>query len=211
MVDMTLSKQDLIKQLGERGSSNEVLEQLANLYQAETAISLVPQPSSRRESLRRRSLQPGMILSARNPGSGSGSPIPEPQPNLEILFRRVGLLPDSVLRPTANADGDGGGAQAMHEKRMQMSGTLRNLDTAMNAPLVGQLAVSDQTMRLLTSSLHANSQFETSLLDVGQLEALGGLEGDLAELQKGVRGVDLEVLHQRDKSRARFLEKWGTT
>ncbi|KAJ5988317.1 hypothetical protein N7481_003527 [Penicillium waksmanii] len=211
MVDMTLSKQDLIKQLGERGSANEVLEQLANLYQAETAIPLVPQPSSRRESLRRRSLQPGMILSAaRNPGSGPGSSIPDqPQPDLESLLRRVGLSPESVLRPRANGDVEGGGAQGMHEKRIQMAETLRSLGTAVNSPLVGQLAFSDHAMRLLDSSLHANSRFETSLSDPGQLEALGALEGDLAELQKGVRGVDLEILHQRDKSRARLLERWG--
>jgi hypothetical protein len=210
MVDMTLSKQDLIKQLGERGSANEVLEQLANLYQAETAIPLVPQPSSRRESLRRRSLQPGMLLSAaHNPGSGS--PLPDQQqPELESLLRRVGLSPESVLRPRANGDGgEGGGAQGMHEKRIQMAETLRSLGTAVNSPLVGQLAFSDHAMRLLDSSLHANSRFETSLSDPGQLEALGALEGDLAELQKGVRGVDLEVLHQRDKSRARLLERWG--
>lgn len=214
MVDMTLSKQDLIKQLGERGSANEVLEQLANLYQAETAIPLVPQPSSRRESLRRRSLQPGMLLSAaRNPGSGSGSDssIPDQQqPELESVLRRVGLAPESVLRPRANGDGgEGGGAQGMHEKRIQMAEALRSLGTAVNSPLVGQLAFSDHAMRLLDSSLHANSRFETSLSDSGQLEALGALEGDLAELQKGVRGVDLDVLHQRDKVRARLLERWG--
>ncbi|CAI7673008.1 unnamed protein product [Penicillium pancosmium] len=211
MVDMTLSKQDLIKQLGERGSSNEVLEQLANLYQAETAIPLVPQPSSRRESLRRRSLQPGMLLSAaRNPGSGSGSPLPDQQqPELESLLRRVGLSPESVLHPRANGDGEGGGAQGMHEKRIQMAETLQSLGTAVNSPLVGQLAFSDRAMRLLDSSLHANSRFETSLSDPGQLEALGNLEDDLAKLQKGVRGVDLDVLHQRDKARARLLERWG--
>ncbi|KAJ5750879.1 hypothetical protein N7533_007907 [Penicillium manginii] len=205
MVDMTLSKQDLIKQLKDRGSANEVLEQLANLYQAETSIPLVPQPSSRRESLRRRSLQPGMILSAaRNPGSS----IPDqPQPVLESLLRRVGLSPESVLRP--RADNEGGSAQGMHEKRIQMAETLRSLGTAVNSPLVGQLAVSDHAMRLLTSSLHANSKFETSLPDPGQSDALEALESDLAELQKGVKGIDLEVLHQRDKSRARLLEKWG--
>lgn len=200
MVDMTLSKQDLTKRFFEQGSSNEVLEQLANMYQAETAIPLVPQPSSRRESLRRRSLQPGLLLSAtRNPGSISD------QPALENLLRRVGLSSESVFYPRA----DGGGAQGMHEKRIQMSETSRSLGNTVNSPLTSQLAVYDQATRLLESSLHANSQFETSLSDPGQKKALSSLEGDLASLQKGVQAINMDILHQRDKSQARLLERWG--
>ncbi|OQE19131.1 hypothetical protein PENSTE_c016G09012 [Penicillium steckii] len=200
MVDMTLAKQDLTKRFFEQGSSNEVLEQLANMYQAETAIPLVPQPSSRRESLRRRSLQPGLLLSAtRNPGS-----IPD-QPALENLLRRVGLSSESVFYPRA----DGGGAQGMHEKRIQMSETSRSLGNTVNSPLTSQLAVYDQATRLLESSLHANSQFETSLSDPGQKKALSSLEGDLASLQKGVQAINMDILHQRDKSQARLLERWG--
>ncbi|KAK5800981.1 hypothetical protein VI817_003193 [Penicillium citrinum] len=201
MVDMTLSKQELIKQFEEQGSSNEVLEQLANMYQAETAIPLVPQPSSRRESLRRRSLQPGLLLSAaRNPGSS----VPD-QPALENLLRRVGLSSESVFHPREG----GGGAQGMHEKRIHMAETSRTLGTAVNSPLASQLAAYDQATRLLESSLHANSQFETSLSDPGQKEALSGLESDLASLRKGVQSINMDVLHQRDKSQARLLERWG--
>lgn len=200
MVDMTLSKQDLTKQLGERGSSNELLEQLATLYQTETATPLVPQTSSRRESLRRRSLQPGMLLSA----ARSQAPMPD-QPALENLLRCAGVSPDGVLRPRAES----GGAQGMYEKRLQVAETLRSLGGTVDSPLVGQLAASDHARRLLESSLHANSQFETSMADLGQKEALSGLEVDLASLQKGVQGVSLDVLHQRDKSQARLLERWG--
>lgn len=197
---MTLSQQRLTKHLGDRESSCELLEQFASLYQAEAGIPLVSQPSSRRESLRRRSMQPSVSLAAtRKPASG-----PE-QYALENLLRRVGASPESVLRPRA----EGGGAHELHEKRIQMSETLRNLEFAVNSPLVAQLTPSDNAYQLLDSALHANSHFETSLRDLGQEKALSGLEADLASLQKGVQGLNLDVLHQRDKPQDRFLERWS--
>jgi hypothetical protein len=39
--------------------------------------------------------------------------------------------------------------------------------------------------------------------------ALSGLEGELEELQRGVQGLDMDVLHQRDKMRDRFVERWA--
>ncbi|KAJ5660252.1 hypothetical protein N7507_006703 [Penicillium longicatenatum] len=200
LIDMTLAKQALTAQLADRESSCELLEQIASLYQAETTTQLVTQPSSRRESIRRRSLQPSMILGAtRNP-----TPMPE-SPSLENLLRRVGLSPESVLRPRA----EDGGAQGLYEKRIHMSETIHNLETAAELPLVAHLDHTDSSSQLLASSLHGHSQFETSLRDLGQEGALLGLETELASLQKGVQGLNLNVLHQRDKTQAKFLERWS--
>ncbi|KAJ5898588.1 hypothetical protein N7504_008876 [Penicillium tannophilum] len=200
LIDMTLSKQALTTQLADRESSCELLEQIATLYQAEIVSRLVTQPSSRRESIRRRSLQPGMILgAARTP-----APMPE-QPSLETLLRRLGLSPESVLHPRA----EDGGAQGLYEKRIHMSETIRNLEIAAELPLVVHLGHSDSSSQLLASSLHGNSRFETSLRDSGQEGALLGLETELASLQKGVERLDLNVLHQRDKTQAKFLERWS--
>ncbi|KAJ6006540.1 hypothetical protein N7451_004484 [Penicillium sp. IBT 35674x] len=200
LVEMTLSKQALTAQLVNRESSCELLEQIATLYQAETASQLVTQPSSRRESIRRRSLQPGMILgAARNP-----APMPE-RLSLENLLRRVGLSPKSVLHPRA----DDGGAQGLYEKRIHMSETIRNLENAAELPLVVHLGHSDSSSQLLASSLHGNSRLERSLRDPGQEGALLSLETELASLQKGLERLDLNVLHQRDKTQAKFLERWS--
>jgi len=197
---MTLSKQALTAQLADRESSCELLEQIATLYQAETASQLVTHPSSRRESIRRRSLQPGMILgAARNP-----APMPE-QPSLENFLRRIGLSPESVLRPRA----EDGGAQGLYEKRIHMSETIRNLKIAAELPLVTHLGHSDSSSQLLASSLHGDSRFGTSLRDSGQEGALLGLETELASLRKGVDGLNLNVLHQRDKTQGKFLERWS--
>lgn len=202
LIDMTHSKESLTKQLSQRESSCELLEQLASLYQAEVSNSLVTQPPSRRESLRRRSMQPGLLLTA--PRSKPAA-IPD-QPALESLLRRIGIVPESVIRPRA----EDGGTQGLYEKRIQLSETLRALGTAVDAPLVNGLAPGDKAQHLLASALHANSHYETSLRDPELEKALSGLESELGELQRGVQGLDMDVLHQRDKTRDRFLEKWGS-
>ena len=197
---MTLLNQDLKKQLIERESWCELLEQFGALYQAQLASQLAPQPPSRRESLRRRSLQAGVFLeTARNP-------IPTPsQPMLENLLRRIGLSSNSVLRPRAEA----GGADELHEKRYHMAETVSNLGGVVPSPVMAHLACLDKTSQLLSSALLANSHYETSLRDAGQEEALSGLEVDLASLQRGLQGLDLDVVHRRDKYQDRFLERWG--
>ncbi|KAJ5777121.1 hypothetical protein N7520_000367 [Penicillium odoratum] len=200
LIDMTLSKQELTAQLANRESLCELLEQITILYQAESTNQLVTQSSSRRESIRRRSLQPGMVLGAtRKPAS-----MPE-QPSLENLLRRIGLSPESVLRPQV----EDGGAQGLYEKRIDMSEAIRNLEIAAESPLVSNLGDSDSASQLLASSLHGNAQFGTSLRNSRQEGALLGLETELASLQKGVQGLNLNVLHQRDKTQAKFLERWG--
>lgn len=200
---MTVEKQTRTKQLNARESSCELLEQLASLYQAEAGIHPpVSQPPSRRESLRRRSMQPGTFLAA----TCHAAPVPE-QPALESLLRRIGVIPESVLRPRVK----GGGVEELHEKRTHMSNTVHGLGSAVESPLVTQMELSDRTSRLLASSLRADSYFETSLRDPGHVEALLDLETDLASLQRGVQGLKLDVLHQRDRTRDRFLERWSSS
>ncbi|KAJ5946262.1 hypothetical protein N7454_003101 [Penicillium verhagenii] len=195
------SQQKLEKaQMADRESSCELLEHITTLYQAETIGQLVTQPGSRRESIRRRSLQPGMIFGT----TRSPAPTTE-QPSLENLLRRIGLSPESVLHPRA----EDGGAEGLYEKRIHMSEAVRNLEIAAESPLVAHLGHSDSASQLLASSLHGNSRFETSLQDPGQAGALLGLEAELASLQKGVQGLNLNVLHQRDKTQAKFLERWS--
>ncbi|KAJ5084277.1 hypothetical protein NUU61_008856 [Penicillium alfredii] len=201
LIEMTLSKQALKKRLEDRESSCELLEQLATLYQSQAGSQMAPQQSSRRESLRRRSIQPGVLFAnTRNPAT----PAIE-QPALENLLRRIGVSPESALRPQV----EDGGARGLHEKRIHMSETLQHLKVGVDVPLVAHLAPLDNASQLLTSSLHANSHFETSLPDPDQENALLGLEAELASLQRGVQRLNLDVLHQRDKTQDTFLERWA--
>ncbi|KAI3210016.1 hypothetical protein CBS147311_1618 [Penicillium roqueforti] len=198
LIEMTLSKQDLTNQLGVRESSSELLEQLAALYQSEAGSELVTQPSSRRESLRRRSLQPGFLLAPRTPTA----PVVA-QPSLERLLRRVGVPPESILHPREN-----GGVGDLHEKRYHISETLHGLNIAVDAPLLTYLAPLDSASQLLRYSLHANSHYETSLRDPSEESALSSLEKELASLQNGAQKLNLDVLHHRDSNQARLIERW---
>ncbi|EKV10713.1 hypothetical protein PDIG_55510 [Penicillium digitatum PHI26] len=198
LIEMTLSTQDLTNQLGVRESSSELLEQLAALYQSEVGNELVTQSSSRRESLRRRSLQPGLLLATRTPTA----PVVA-QPSLERLLRRFGVPPESILHPREN-----GGVGDLHEKRFHISETLHGLNIAVDAPLVTYLTPLDNASQLLRCSLHANSHYETSLRDPSEESALSGLEKELASLQDGAQKLNLDVLHQRDSNQDRLIERW---
>ncbi|KAJ5286940.1 hypothetical protein N7478_002626 [Penicillium angulare] len=203
LIDMTVSKEALTTQLAGRESSCELLEQIATLHQTETASHLVAQPSSRRESLRRRSLLPGSNTGSNIGNTRTPASLPE-QPSLENLLRRIGVSPDSVLKPRV----EDGGAPGLFDKRIQMLETLRHLENSGEISLVTHLMQSDHASQLLTSSLRSNSRFETTLQDPRLEEALLGLEAELASLKKGVQGLDINLLHQRDKSQVKFLERW---
>lgn len=196
---MTLEKQALTKHLDGRASSCGVLGQLAQLYQEEAGMIPDSQPPSRRESLRRRSMQPGTLLAAQKVEGVAK------QPALENLLRRVGVAPEPVLRSCLK----GGGAHELFEKRIHMSENVRDLGSAVELPLMAQMTSSDGTVQLLDSSLHATSHFEASLRDPGQENALSGLQSELARLQKGVQGLKLDGLHQRDRAQQKFLERWS--
>lgn len=141
-----------------------------------------------------------MILGSKRP-----STVGPEQPALENILRRMGVSADSVLRPRV----EDGGVPGLYDKRAQMSETLQHLGMTAESPLISHLIHSDQAAQLLRSSLHGNSRVETSLRDAGQENALSDMETTLASLQSGVHGLDLDVLHQRDKGQARFLERWG--
>lgn len=191
---MTLSKQDLAKRLEVRESSSELLEQLAALYHSEAGGNPT-RPSSRRESLRRRSFQPGLLLTPRTPVA----PTPA-QPALETILRRVGVAPESIRSDR--------GSWNLHDKRWDMFNILHSFNKTVEAPLLSHLVPLDQASQLLGSSLHIDSQYETSLRD--PLEpALSGLEGELVSLQNGVQKLNLDVLHQRDSAREGFMQRWG--
>ncbi|EPS29117.1 hypothetical protein PDE_04066 [Penicillium oxalicum 114-2] len=207
LIDMTQSKKGLTEKLRERESWCELLEQLANLYQAEVGQPLTTQPpSSRRDSLRRRSLQPGTLLAVPRSSDVISSNISEIAA-LGSLLRRLGVSPESLARAHAE-NGDSGG-QNLYEKRLEFTETLQALSLAGDAPLLSELGSADKAYYLLASALHRDSEYAISLRDGSLKKALSDLDSELGQLQKGIQGLNLGVLHQRDPRRDRFMERWG--
>lgn len=200
LVDMTLSSQALEKQLSARESWCEAMEQYATLFQEKMDRQPVPQPPSRRDSLRRRSLQPGALLTT----TKTPNPVTD-RPALENVLRRIGVSPESVFRPHAEIDC----AHGLSERRIHMAETLANIESAVDSPLRAYLTPLEKASRLLSSSLFASSPYGTSLHNVDQEEALLGLEAELTSLHKGVQSLDINVLHRYDKNMDRFIEQWG--
>lgn len=131
------------------------------------------------------------------------APLPESQA-LASLLRRVGLSSESVFK----SEKEDGGANALYEKKSHMLEYFRTLGIGADLPLVTELIPTDRASRL-SSSLHADSYFETSLSNIEQDQSLAELEAQLGFVQKGVENLNLDALHQRDKNQDRFLERWA--
>lgn len=125
------------------------------------------------------------------------------------VLRRIGLSVDSVFQLEEQRGKDDCGENALFDRKQHIVECLRNIRLGAKLPLVAELIPSDQASQLLASALSEDSRFKTSLLDVEQDQKLSELESQLGRLQKGIERLNLDVLHQRDRSREKFMEKWA--
>ncbi|RWQ93808.1 hypothetical protein C8Q69DRAFT_509030 [Paecilomyces variotii] len=203
--EMTMSTQDIRERLRDRQSYRECLEGLIGVYKTEMDVKL-SEPTSRRESLLKDTLRSSLGSPRPRDSERRKSTLPILEsPSLESVLRRLGTSVDTVLRPSE----EGGGLDTLHEKKISMLERLHNLVVAADVPLLSHLNQADQAGQLLHSSLHAESTWSPSLLDAVQEKDLAELERQLVRVQKGVERVNLEDLHQRNKHRDRFMERWS--
>ncbi|KAL2002058.1 hypothetical protein VTN02DRAFT_740 [Thermoascus thermophilus] len=198
---MTLSIEGIIERLRDCQSYHDTMEVLATAYKSEFDNGPTTQ-SSRRGTLQRDSFQTSWAT-PRSEKRKSTSPLAESQA-LEGFLRRLGISLDSVCKPPE----EGGGRDSLYEKKLRMLERLHNLEIAADTPLIAQLSSADQAAQLLDSSLHADSSFRISLSDVSQEQKLAALEEELGSIQKGIEGINLDVLYQKDKTQEKFIEKW---
>lgn len=188
--------QMLSRQLRARQSFCEALRALIALYQMEAATQSTSVHPSRRHAQRRSMPGPLAVPTAAQPASQA----------LDSLLRRLGSSSKAVFQSSSQ---DSGGAHALYEKRTQLAELLRNLVTAAEPSLDAYLSPTDRAMQQLSAALFGDSHFETSLTDLEQEGRLAALEAQLKVLQKGVEGLDVEAVYQRDKGRERFLDRWS--
>lgn len=196
---MTSSTENLTERLRDRKSFRETLEALTAVYQLELGDDSPKEPA-RRETLRRRSVQALML------GATARTPAAPLQESLafENLLRRLGIPSESAFQ----SQKENGGARMLYEKEAYMLECLRNLGIAADSPLAAQLIPMDLASRLLSSCLNADSPFEATLSNADQEKRLAALEAQLGLVQKGIEGLNLDILYQRDKAQDRFLERW---
>ena len=201
VTEMTSSAESLTKRLQDRESFCQTLESLNTAYRSEVGDPFSEKTPSRRNTLKRRSMPP---LLPKSPEKRLAPP-PESQ-SLESLLRRLGVFWESVFK----SEEEDGGANALYEKRSHMLEYFRTLGVGADLPLVAELNPTDRASRLLSSSLHADSSFVTSLSDVEQDQRLSELEAQLRLVQKGVERLDMDAIYQRDKNQEKFLERWAS-
>jgi len=121
--------------------------------------------------------------------------------SLERFLRRLGV-PEDLSSGTSDS------TDFLRNKRHDMLEFLSHLGIGADSPLAAYLDPTDQATELLKSALHSDSSYAVSLLDASQEESVSALEEKLGFVQKGIEGVNLDILHQRDKAQEKFLERW---
>lgn len=204
ITEMTLSAEHVTEQLLYRHSCRETFEELSTTYKNEIRCDPAGQ-SSTKKVLRRDS-----SVSAVGVPQPTGSidrvksiSIPQLQA-YECFLRRMGvsggLENGSSERPSLS--------KSVSEKRSRMVELLQNLSKTADMSLAEYLTRTDRASELLYSALQADSGCQLSLVDVHQKQRLADLEKRLGLVQKGIEGLNLEILGQRDKAQERFLERW---
>lgn len=198
---MTTHIESLIATLQNWESFCATVETLASKYRSEVGDQILDSTSSRRETMRRFSSQPTPMTSQLGRQSDS---FPESEA-LSLLLRRLGLTTEAVFR----AEEVDGGIQSLFQQRQHMLDGLHGYAMASDSPLAAELLPTDQAIRLLFSSLEADSLCTASLSSVEHERSLSVLESKLSRIQKGIQNLNQDVVYQRDKNQEKFLEKWG--
>lgn len=198
---MTAHIESLISTLQDWESFCATVEAFSSKYRSEVGDQILDSTCSRRETMRRFSTQPTRVPS--QPGKQCG-PFPESEA-LGRLLRRLGLTAEAVFR----AEEVDGAAQSLFQQRQHMLDGLHNYAMASDSPLAAELLPTDRAIRLLSSSLEADSLCTASLSSVEHERSLSVLESKLSRIQKGIQSLNQDVVYQRDKNQEKFLEKWG--
>jgi hypothetical protein len=196
ILEMTLSIETIKECLLDSQLYREALENFADTYGCEIGNQASCQPT-KGGALRRDPLQEAM------PNASQTTSTAEPS-SLERFLRRLGVSGDLYVKSSGTSDS----TDSLREKRHDMLEFLSHLGIGTDSPLAAHLNPTDQATELLESALHSDSSYAISLLDASQEESVSALEKKLGVVQKGVEGVNLDIIHGRDKAQEKFLERW---
>ncbi|KAL3456337.1 hypothetical protein BJX64DRAFT_281456 [Aspergillus heterothallicus] len=203
VMDMTASAEGLTTSLQDRESFCAALEAFKSIYQREVGNQISETTMSRRDTMRRFSTL--QTPTATQPDKQSSPPFPEAE-TLSGIFRRISSLSLEAISQVREPDG---GPRGLLQERHHMLNGQHRYGIASDSPLAVDLLSTDRATQLLSSSLQADSKFTVSLSSVEHEKSLVELESKLSCIQKGMERLNQDVVHQRDKNREKFLEKWG--
>ncbi|KAK2762749.1 hypothetical protein FQN54_000923 [Arachnomyces sp. PD_36] len=201
MMELTQSAEHATERLENHWSHRMALETIAQTYKTELEDKSTVQPNNKRKSMRRETMRNSGSFSGRHERRDSIT-VPEGFEALETLLRRLGISLPALLNGTDSAP-----AATLHEKKQRMQELVSGLHTGVDSPLAVHLGTVDHASQLLSSALHADSNFGVSLTDTLQEKKLADLEQQIGQVKRGIEGINLDIL-QRDKVQERFMERW---
>lgn len=175
--------ESLSQRLRQRQSFCEMLEALLTLYESET---YEPSKYSKGESMS----MPGKIQQHVSK-----------KPAFEGFLRRLGVSPGAAVT-------EEGSGRVLREKKEQLLDHWTDMSAPTGSGLARLLAAMDSASQLLSCSLNRDAPLGWSLWNSEQEEKFLMLESELGLVQRGIEGLDLDVL-QNVKTRDRFVERWS--
>ncbi|PGH17995.1 hypothetical protein AJ80_04616 [Polytolypa hystricis UAMH7299] len=204
--ELSLSSEQLAKRLQARQSHRLALNQLAATYKSELHDRRPEKPTKpkvqRRSSIRASYSASAVRGTVERRLSLSGD---DSAPSLESLLRRLGISLSALLE----GDSHQAACHILNEKRQRMLDTLENLHSAAESSLAPYMGAADTASQLLSSPLLVDSNFTASLSNSTHEQRLSSLESQIGVLQKGINGLNMEVLHQGDRAQGKFIERWS--
>ena len=197
ILGMTSSTEAIRESLLDSQLYRETLEKFAGTYRSEIGNQASAQPT-KGGPLRRDNLPEAAPKASDSDKRQNTSTEPS---SLERFLRRLGV-------PGDLSSGTSDSTDSLCNKRHDMLEFLSHLSIGTDSPLAAHLNPTDQATELLKSALYSDSSYEVSLLDASQEESVSALEKKLGFVQKGIEGVNLDILLQRDKAQEKFLERW---
>ncbi|KAH0566143.1 hypothetical protein GP486_000473 [Trichoglossum hirsutum] len=98
---------------------------------------------------------------------------------------------------------------AVSERSSKLQSHFSSLESSTESSLAAHLGDSEKTLQLLLDTLYQDSQSNKVHLSSGGMESrIEKQERMVSEVGDGMSGLDMEVLHNRNKRRDGFVERW---
>ncbi|EEP76050.1 predicted protein [Uncinocarpus reesii 1704] len=207
LIQLTESTNRMTGKLNNRQAHQSSMNTLAASYQTEVNSRQLQNAKLENKRLSRLStrLSQAHLTPRESQGEKPGTEMEASTQSLESLLRRLGISFSSLQ----NAESTEVVHDLLNEKRSHMSDMLENLYATAASPLPSHLDSADKATQLLSSAMYCDADFELSLRDRNQEQKISNLETLIGAIQKGIDNSNTDILHQSDRARENFMERWG--
>ncbi|KAI9780043.1 MAG: hypothetical protein M1839_007025 [Geoglossum umbratile] len=130
----------------------------------------------------------------------------EENPSQQVL-KSLGI---SLRADSSRQDAENSLTTAVSERTLKLQSHFASLESSTDSSLAAHLGDAEKTLQLLLDTLYIDSQSsKVRLLDEGTESRIEQQERIVSEVGNGMSALDMEVLHDRNKKRDKFVERWS--